>query len=119
MKKLILSIAAVLISASMFANKDVEASLCSNTNSISIKDLQNCKELMLNNEEWKVEYFQIGFVVDGDYHEYTMESKDITDNFFKKIEKYTPTKLYIERIIVSNKQNEKKTLPNLSLNVTE
>ena len=119
MKKLILTISAVVITANMFANKDVEASLCSNTNSISIKDLQNCKELILNNEEWKVEYFQIGFIIGNDYQEYTMQSKDITENFFKKIEELTPARLYVERIMVSNKQNEKKTLPNLSIVVTE
>jgi hypothetical protein len=123
MKKLILSIAAVVISTSMFANKDVEVSLCANTNSIKIKELRYCRELTLNNEKYKIFSFKLGFTkeMDGDsmYIEFGGVSEKIEDSFCENFKTYTPDKLYLEDVIVVNENNEKFMLENIVFEVTK
>lgn len=124
MKKLALSIAAIVISASTFAHKDVEASLCSNTTSISINDLQNCNEVTLNNSAYKIWSYKLGFVIpqsDGtkDYTEFTGVSEKIIDSFIEKLRTVKPDKLYLEEVIVVNEKNEKFKLDPITIEVTK
>lgn len=123
MKKLILSIAAVVISTSMFANKDVEASLCSKTNSISKSELLNCREITLNNAKYKIWSYKLGYEHKHDntkdYFEFTGVSEKIEDGFMARLKNYTPDVLYLEQVIVVNEKNEKFTLDPIKIYITE
>src|SRR5690606_33495624 len=98
MKKLIFLIVAVAVSTYMFANKDVEASLCSKTNSISKSELLNCSEITLNNAKYKILSYKIGFSHKHDdtqdYIEFSGDSEKIVEKFTDSIKQYSPDMLY-------------------------
>ncbi|MCB9361196.1 MAG: hypothetical protein H6587_08580 [Flavobacteriales bacterium] len=123
MKKLTLTLFAALISISMFADKDVEASLCWHDKTISITELRNCSEITLNNEAYKIFSYKLGFVHKHDntqdYIEFTGVDKNINTSFTEKFKDYTPEKLYLEEIIVVDKNNEKYKLENVVIIVTK
>ena len=125
MKKLILTLAATFISVSMYADKDVEASLCWHDKSISITELRSCSKITLNNDTYKIFSYRLGFTIpngDGnkrDYIEFTGVDDNILNSFTDKFKDYTPEKLYLEEIIAVDENNEKYKLENVVITVTK
>jgi len=102
-----------------FAEKDVEASLCWHTESISIVDLRSCKTITLNNEKYKVFSYKLGFTKDKDLIEFNGVSEVIIDNFLDEFKDFIPEKLYLEDIVVVDEKNEKFKLEHLIITVTK
>lgn len=125
MKKLFLILASVIISISVYADKDVEASLCWHDKTISITELRSCSEITLNNNAYKIFSYKLGFTMPNgngkqkDYIEFTGVDEKIIESFTEKFKDYTPEKLYLEEIIAVDKNNEKYKLENVVIIVTQ
>lgn len=108
MKKLSLIFLSLSISLVTFAQDDLKVDFCSKSaNEIKIKDLLNCKLISVNNPDYKVASYSVGFAVGKDYKELKIEDNAITEKVVNALEKYNPDLIYIEQIFITNKQGEK------------
>ena len=111
MTKLFTFVLVLFISCSAFAQKEIEINFCGkSTAEIALKDLMDCKTLSTNNTDYKVYSFAIGFKSGKDYKEGKMIDNVISDNIANLLKEANPDFVYIERIVLINKQGEKVTL---------
>lgn len=108
MKKLSLILLSLSISLVAFAQNDLKVEFCSKSaNEIKIKDLLNCKILSVNNPDYKVASYTLGFQTGKDYKEMRVEDNAITEKVAEFIKSHNPSVVYIEHIVLINKQGEK------------
>jgi hypothetical protein len=108
MTKLFTFVLVLFISCSAFAQKNIEINFCGkSTGEVKLKDLINCKTLSTNNDDYKVFSFTIGFISGKDYKEGKMTDNVISDNIANLIKEANPDLVYIEQIVLINKQGEK------------
>ena len=63
MKKITLTLVAVLFTVSMFANNDLKISFCDNDASkIEKQQLLDCNEFLVNSDEWEVKSLTIPLI---------------------------------------------------------
>jgi len=108
MKKLSLTTLVLVLSFTAFAQKDLKVEFCSKSaNEIKIIDVINCKIISVNSPDYKVASYSIGFMNGKDYRELKIEDHAITEKVIDALKKYTPDLIYIEQIVLINKQGEK------------
>lgn len=108
MKKLSLIFLSLFISLVAFAQNDLKVDFCSKSaNEIKIKDLLNCKLISVNNPDYKVASYAIGFAVGKNYKEMKISENALTENVVEFIKSHNPDFIYIEQIFLTNKQGEK------------
>jgi len=120
MKKIALSIFALILSVSMFAGNDLKISFCDNSSkTIEEQQLLQCNELVVNSDEWKIKRLSIGFLSGKDYVQLNVEGNKMTKAFMEKLKKASPEYLYIEKILLVNNKGEEMTLKAQKLMITE
>ena len=108
MIKLFSFVLVLFVSCSAFAQKNIEINFCGkSTGEIKLKDLIDCKTLSTNNTDYKVFSFAIGFKSGTDYKEGKMNDNVISDIIANLIKEDNPDLVYIEQIVLINKQGEK------------
>lgn len=108
MKKLSLITVVLMLTITAFAQNDLKVNFCSKAaNEIKIIDLINCKIISVNNPDYKVASYSLGFAVGNDYKEMKIEDHAITEKVVDFLKKYSPDFIYIEQIVLINKQGEK------------
>lgn len=109
MKKLSVTILVLMLSFTAFAQNNLKVNFCSKAaNEIKIIDLINCKLISVNNPDYKVASYALGFMVGKDYFEIKVEDNAITEKVVNLINKYKAELIYIEQIVLINKQGEKQ-----------
>ena len=133
MKKLTLTIVAAIISTCLFANNDLEASICNlpSTNSItksgktfrtvtiSKTAFSNCQQLTLNDKNWKVKSFSVGMTSNKNYHVIHQFDGTLSEKIHKKIKEFSPEKIYIEEIVLINENKEVKEISNFTVIISD
>lgn len=98
----------LFVSYSAFAQKNVEINFCGkSTAEITLGDLIDCKTLSTNNADYKVFSFAIGFKSGKDYKEGKMTDNVISDATISMLKEINPDIIYVEQIVLINKQGEK------------
>ena len=111
MTKLFFFVAVLFISFSSFAQKPVEVNFCGKSASeISIRDLVECKTISTNHPDYKVFSFTVGFMSGKDIIDAKMTDNVISDKIITNIKETNPEMIYIEQIVLINKQGEKVSL---------
>ena len=109
MKKLSVTILVLMLSFTAFAQNNLKVNFCSKAaNEIKIIDLINCKLISVNNPNYKVASYALGFMVGKDYFEIKVEDNAITEKVVNLINKYKAELIYIEQIVLINKKGEKQ-----------
>lgn len=108
MKKLSLIFLSLSISLVTFAQNDLKVDFCSKSaNEIKIKDLLNCKLISVNNPDYKVASYTLGFKTGKDYKEFKFSDNALSEKAIEIIKSHNPSVVYIEQIVLINKQGEK------------
>lgn len=111
MTKLFSFVLVLFVSCSVFAQKNIEINFCGkSTAEIILKDLIDCKTLSTNNVDYKVFSFSIGFISGKDYKEGKMKDNVISDATISMLKEINPDIIYVEQIVLINKQGEKINL---------
>lgn len=101
----------LFVSYSAFAQKNIEINFCGKpTVEITLKDLIDCKILSTNNADYKVFSFTIGFISGKDYKEGKMTDNVISDATISMLKEINPDIIYVEQIVLINKQGKKINL---------
>tara|TARA_B100000809_G_C15010044_1_gene484633 strand:- start:153 stop:524 length:372 start_codon:yes stop_codon:yes gene_type:complete len=123
MKKSTLILAIMFLSIGMFATNDIEVSLCDNkiskTKVINREALSRCNELTLNSQDWKIKSFSLGYLGEGNYIESILSENTISEKVATSLKKYSPSKIYIEKIVIVNRKGEEKRLEAISLKISD
>jgi hypothetical protein len=108
MKKLSLILLSLSLSLVAFAQNDLKVDFCSKSaNEIKIKDLLNCKLISVNNPDYKVASYTLGFKTGKDYKEFKFSDNALSEKAIEIIKSHNPSVVYIEQIVLINKQGEK------------
>lgn len=108
MKNLTLLAVVLFFTLSVFSQEKVTLTICEkSTNQINISHLIECKMLGVDNSNYKVLSFSIGWASDDNYIESKMDDNTISDKAIELIKKSNPDILYVEQIVLINKKGEK------------
>lgn len=108
MKKTSLLTVILLLSFAAFAQDNLTLNFCSKpAKEIKIEDLLTCKLLSVDNPEYKVESYTIGFQTGKDYKEVILKDNTISELAIDLIKKHNPTMVYIEEIVLIDKNGVK------------
>lgn len=111
MKNLSLFVIGIIFSFSSFAQKPVEVNFCGKSASeITIRDLVECKTISTDNPDYKVFSFTVGFMSGKDIIDAKMAENVISEKIIANIKETNPDYIYIEQIVLINKQGEKVSL---------
>lgn len=111
MTKLFSFVLVLFVSYSAFAQKSIEVNFCGRSVSeVNIRSMIECKTLSTNNADYKVFSFTLGFISGKDYKEGKMTDNVISDIIANLIKEDNPDVVYIEQIVLINKQGEKVSL---------
>lgn len=108
MKELSVTILVLMLSFTAFAQNNLKVNFCSKAaNEIKIIDLINCKLISVNNPDYKVASYSIGFKTGKDFMELNIEDNAITEKVVEVLKKHSPDFIYLEKIVLINKKGEK------------
>lgn len=111
MTKLFSFVAVLFISYSAFAQKPVKVNFCGKSVSeVNIRSMIECKTISTDNSDFKVFSFTVGFMSAKDYKEGKMIDNVISDATINLLKEDNPEMVYIEQIVLINKQGEKVSL---------
>jgi hypothetical protein len=121
MKKITLILTALFLSVGMYAATDIKVSLCDNqiSKTITREALSTCSELNINTKDWKIKSFEVSFESKGNVHVIKNSENRISQDGMSSLKKYAPSKIYIEKILIVNRNGEEKTLDAQTLNITD
>ncbi|PCJ23278.1 MAG: hypothetical protein COA97_11960 [Flavobacteriales bacterium] len=122
MKKIFFITLAFIAFTPVFSQSNLEINICGNTNNTIVKEkinektisqsaLLKCTELVVNDTNWKVNFFIFSFVSTKEGEEDTvfelnMKGNRLSERMTMVIKKYNPKKIYIENIEIVNTKNE-------------
>jgi len=110
MKKIALSLFAVIISVSLFAGNDIKVSFCSGGSKITLKELSICKVLTVSSDDWKIKTATIGFAIGDDFKSIKVVGDKISDKLYHNLKSSSSDKIYIEQIVLVNSKGEEMKL---------
>lgn len=119
MKYFITLITTLLISFNAYCSDPTTVYFCANTtNIITLTDLLNCNELTVNDATYNIQSLKLGFEANGSYYEQIITGNTIPQTFIDYIQSYSPVKIYMENIILTDSNNQTKNLKPLTFKVT-
>lgn len=111
MRNLSLLVIGLIVSFSAFSQEKMNVTVCEKpANTIHLNHLLECKMLTVDNPNYKVNSFTLGFKSGNDYIEVKMTDNVVSDKIIDKIKEVNPEYIYIEQIVLVNKKGEKLNL---------
>lgn len=100
-----------------FSEEKIKVTVCEKAaTTITIQHLIDCKTLGVSDENYKVISFTIGVPHGKDYTEAKMTNNEVSSKILDLIILHKPESVYIQDIVVINKNGQKTTLDNLKIN---
>ena len=121
MKSFILSVL-ISISFNLIGQNNFSVTLCdaeikNKTITLNQKELSDCRELKCNNDEWDVISFTTSISTNNTLKEFKNKGSIINSNVMYTIEKYSPKKVFLEKIILMNKAGKKTIINSLVIEI--
>ena len=116
MKNILITVGLTLLLTS-FSEEKIKITVCEKAaNAITIQHLIDCKTLGVSDENYKVISFTIGVPHGKDYFEAKMTNNEVLGKILDLIIQHKPESVYIENIVVINKNGQKTTIDKIKIN---
>ena len=112
MKNLLFILLATFVFSTVNAQSDVTVNICGNTDDVTVTEkaitmtisqekLLECPELLSNNKDWTVSYFVFAIHIEGSMYQLKEPSNKISKRMIALIKKYSPKKIFLEKIQIT------------------